>query len=113
MVYEFKCPLCDKCVEVECSMSEISNLSDEKKQTLQCPGFGVCEHIEEKDIELSKNLKFLRNYTVNFLKFDSMSPLEKQNVLKERSKQDYKKNIEERKQSLQGTAISQLKQTFK
>jgi len=43
------------------------------------------------------------------LKFKSSSDADKRFVLQKRSQEDYKKNIEERKQHLQGKAIEQLR----
>lgn len=43
------------------------------------------------------------------LKFKSSSDVDKRRTLQKRSHEDYKKNVEERKQHLQGKAIEQLK----
>jgi hypothetical protein len=44
-----------------------------------------------------------------FLSFGSMTTDQKKKILKERSKDDYKKNIEERKMSLQSQAVGEMK----
>lgn len=113
MVYEYNCSLCDKVVEIERPMNEIGELSEENKAKLCCPGFGKCEFVTEEDKDIVDKITFIRAYTsVNFLNFDKLPSEEKTKILKKRASEDFKKNIEERKRVMQGTAISQLKSTF-
>lgn len=110
MVYEYMCSLCEKVVEIECPMSEVGNLSPENQQKLKCPGFGKCEHISKEDEALVEKISFNKVYTsIAFLKFDQLPSEEKQKVLKKRASEDFKKNIEERKRVIQGSAIKQLR----
>jgi len=107
MIYEYKCPLCESIFDIEHPMSEVGNPSPETLEKLKCPGLGKCENIKEGEEELSSKIVFQRHYgSCNFMKFDSLSPTEKREVLKKRAAGDYKKNIEERKREMQKVATS-------
>lgn len=110
MIYCYKCPVCERSFDIEHPMSETSNPSEETLKKITCEGFGKCEYIEESEQEISKNIVFNRDYSsVNFTKFNSLSPEEKRKVLKNRATKDFKKNIQEKKIALQQKAVNELK----
>jgi hypothetical protein len=114
MVYSYICPLCEKQVDVDHPSSETDKPSDETIQLTSCPGLGKCEFIEEGDEELTKTLRFNRDYSgITFATFHSLSPERKKQMLKDRAHVDFKKNIEEKKRSMSGMAIKELRDIVK
>jgi len=110
MVYEYKCPICDKHIDIDMPMSEVNNISEETKSKLRCPGYNYCEFITEDEKDLCDKIIFVRDYSsIQVLSFDMLTPLQKQAALKKRASADFKKNVEEKKRDLQGTAIKQLR----
>ena len=114
MIYEYRCSLCERIFDIEHPMSEVGNLSEETKAKMKCAGIGKCEYVNEGDEEIIDKIEFSRHYgAFNLLKFDSLSPQDKQAVLKKRASADFKKNLEEKKRVMQGDTIKQLKNIVK
>ena len=110
MIYEYKCTICERHFDIEHSMSEVTNPTEDMLAKLKCPGSNHCEFITEEENHLCSQINFIREYSsVGHLKFGSLNVEEKQKILKKRATNDFKKNIEEKKRDLQGKAIKQLR----
>lgn len=102
MKYEYECPKCEEVFEVSHAISEIDNpsLKTLEKITCHCPEGGTDEDIIFKKVIMS---------APSIGNWNSKTDAEKTKMLSDRSKKDYKKNIEERKMDMQGSAVKQLK----
>lgn len=89
--YLYKCKKCDLAVEVWHSMKECDTPSEETKAQITCPSECVNKHSEV----------FERIPTsFSFGTFDSMTPVQRRDVLKTRSKEHFDKHIKERKHEM-------------
>lgn len=112
MIYEYECRTCGHRFDVEHPMSETQNPSEETLKKITCPDFGGCPLELQKEENINSE-RFVRVFSSDFLKFDTLSPENKRNMLVKRSKEDFKKNIEERKNDLQGRAMKEMKDIVK
>lgn len=99
------CPLFDK-VESIYKVVTVYKASGPVTEAAKCPSCGVERHCLEHDIPLSEK-------DIRILKMPSMTKEQKTEMLKKRSHNDYKKNIEERKDGLMGRAMNEMKGKIK
>lgn len=105
MLYEYECPKCKRVFEVQHPLSEIGNLSEENKKKTTCPDFGLCENNNKEQVFFEKVI----NTAPDIGKWGSLNNVQKQQILAKRSKEDFKKNVEEKKRVMQNDSVSQLR----
>lgn len=102
--YDYKCPICDLLVEVQHSISELDNPSEETVKQISCNEH-TCPKLKSLD---GKNIPqygtmFKKQVSVAaFNSFGSLPSNEKKKVLQKRSNEHFKREIHERKMFMDG-----------
>lgn len=106
MEYICNNPECPNYGKKEYFSSEIYKFHGERLvgEHIQCPECGV----EREEVNLNKDVP-LSEKNIGICLFAGMSKEQKQEVLKKRSHEHFKKNVEERKEGLMSRAINEMR----